>query len=100
AAYPVFNIHQFPYKYLFLVIYVANKLSGRRITRTSRIQLTPGASDLLIKGTNTDYTKGFIGYNLIHRTYDTIKFTKKSMNNAFISANDWKNEDKAGYSPN
>ncbi|RDB35801.1 MAG: hypothetical protein DCC88_08485, partial [Spirobacillus cienkowskii] len=31
AAYPVFNIHQFPYKYLFLVIYVANKLSGRRI---------------------------------------------------------------------
>jgi len=33
AAYPFFNIPQFPYKYLFLVIYIAKKLSGRRIRR-------------------------------------------------------------------
>jgi hypothetical protein len=76
------------------------KTSLTQLTKVLRSQLTATAANSLIKSVNTDKTKGFVGYDSIYRLYDGVRFTKKSMNNAFINPNDWKKEQESGYSPN
>jgi hypothetical protein len=63
-------------------------------------QLSISSKNNLLKGTNTDPTKGFIGFNNVQKKYEEITFTKINSNGSPITAFDWQKEQANGYSPN
>ncbi|WP_338634759.1 hypothetical protein [Spirobacillus cienkowskii] len=54
--------------------------------------LSANARTMIINGTHTDSTKGFIGFKKVLEIYDSIVFTKINPKDTVITAADWKKE--------
>ncbi|WP_338634760.1 hypothetical protein [Spirobacillus cienkowskii] len=69
------------------------------IERLNMAPMTKKAKNDIIKGTNADPNKGFIGFQKINEKYNGIKFNKKTINNEEIIDTDWITEKNSGYTP-